>query len=162
MHIGLVETAAGVGGILGAVVAPWIIDRFATGRLTVAIAWSFLPLLVPMALWNSPVVVAARARRSVLLLNPAGNAGIGAYRVAVTPPELHRPGAVDIAVRLDVGDAARAGARRRAAGLARRVGGGPGAGRRWSAGTALIPTLSRSVRSVPRPAVWRRELVAVR
>jgi len=31
VHIGLVETAAGISGILGAIVAPWIIDRFPTG-----------------------------------------------------------------------------------------------------------------------------------
>ena len=30
--------------------APWLIERFATGRLTVVIAWSFLPLVVPMLL----------------------------------------------------------------------------------------------------------------
>ena len=35
VQIGLVETAAGVAGILGAVVAPWIIERVPTGWLTV-------------------------------------------------------------------------------------------------------------------------------
>ena len=87
LHIGLVEAAAGLAGIVGAVLAPWVIERAATGWLTIAIAWSFLPLVVPMALWNQPLVVAA-ALGLGLLLNPAGNAGIGAYRIAVTPPEL--------------------------------------------------------------------------
>ncbi|MFC6341197.1 family 1 glycosylhydrolase, partial [Nocardioides hankookensis] len=86
-QIGLVETAAGVCGILGAIVAPWLIDRVPTGRLTVLIAWSFVPLVVPMVLWNHPAVVAA-ALSVGLFLNPAGNAGIGSYRMAVTPPEL--------------------------------------------------------------------------
>ena len=84
VHIGLVETVAGVCGILGAVAAPAIIDRFATGRLTVVIAWSFTPLVVPMVFFNNPAVVAA-ALGLGLFLNPAGNAGIQSYRLAVTP-----------------------------------------------------------------------------
>ena len=40
-----------------------------------------------MALVNNPAVVAA-ALGIGLFLNPAGNAGIGAYRIAVTPDEL--------------------------------------------------------------------------
>ncbi len=149
VHLGLVETAAGAAGILGAVVAPWIIDRFATGRLTIAIAWSFLPLLVPMALWNSPVVVAA-ALALVLLLNPAGNAGIGAYRLAVTPPELvgrvqsfsqfAGMAAMPLAPVLAGGSLALLGGS--AAILALGV---------VVAGTALIPTLSVAVRRCPGP-----------
>ena len=42
-QIGLVETPAGVFGILGAIAAPWIIDRFATGRLTVVVALELRP-----------------------------------------------------------------------------------------------------------------------
>ena len=52
--IGLVSTAAGVGGILGAIAAPWIIERMPTGALVVTAAWSFVPLAVPMVLWNQP------------------------------------------------------------------------------------------------------------
>ena len=58
LALGLVETAAGVFGILGALVAPWLIERFATGRLTVLVAWSFVPLMVPLVFWNHPAVVA--------------------------------------------------------------------------------------------------------
>ena len=46
-----------------------------------------MPLVVPMVLWNNPAVVAA-ALWLGLLLNPAGNAGIGSYRIAVTPDHL--------------------------------------------------------------------------
>ena len=52
--IGLVSTAAGVGGILGAIAAPWIIERMPTGTLVVTAAWIFVPLAVPMVLWNQP------------------------------------------------------------------------------------------------------------
>jgi predicted MFS family arabinose efflux permease len=153
-QIGLVETAAGLCGILGAVVAPWIIDRTPTGRLTVAIAWSFLPLVVPLALWNQPAVVAA-ALAAGMLLNPAGNAGIGAYRVAVTPPELL--GRVQATSQF-VSMSAMPLAPVLAGALLSGVGGGPaiavlGA---LTAAVALIPTLSTSVRSVPRPAAWER------
>ena len=51
--IGLVSTAAGVGGILGAMAAPWIIERMPTGTLVVTAAWSFVPLVVPMVLWTT-------------------------------------------------------------------------------------------------------------
>ena len=71
LALGLVETAAGACGILGALVAPWLIDRFATGRLTVVVAWSFVPLMVPLVFWNHPAVVGARSAVGVFL-NPAG------------------------------------------------------------------------------------------
>jgi hypothetical protein len=86
--------AAAVFGVLGALVAPWIIERFATGRLTVAAAWSFAPLVVPMIFFNNPVVVAG-ALGTGLLPNPAGNAGIGAYRLAITPDGLQGRNPVD-------------------------------------------------------------------
>ncbi len=153
-QIGLVETAAGVCGILGAVVAPWLIDRVPTGRLTVLVAWSFLPLVVPMALWNHPAVVAA-ALSVGLFLNPAGNAGIGAYRMAVTPPELI--GRVQ-ATNQFVAMAAMPLAPVLAGILLAGVGGGAAVAvlGLLTATVALIPTLSTSVRSVPRPAAWER------
>ena len=72
-----------------------------------------------MALWNQPLVVAA-ALGLGLLLNPAGNAGIGSYRIAVTPPELIGRVQSTIAVRVDVRDAALPDPGRRAARHARR------------------------------------------
>lgn len=156
VHIGLVETAAGASGLLGAIVAPWVIDRAATGRLTVAIAWSSVPLVVPMALWNQPLVVAC-ALVPVLLLNPAGNAGMGAYRIAVTPPELiGRTQSFSQFVGMSTLPLAPVVAGWLLTGL-----GGPDAILALGVASglvALIPTLSRTVRSVPRPAVWRAEI----
>ena len=153
-HIGLVEAVAGLAGIIGAVVAPWLIERTPTGRLTIAVAWSFLPLIVPMALWNEPLVVAA-ALGLGLLLNPAGNAGIGAYRIAITPPELigrvqstaqfASISAMPLAPLL--------------AGALLSSAGGPATVLTLGALVALvacIPTFSRSVRAVPKPAAWER------
>ena len=150
--IGLVETAAGVCGVFGALVAPRIIERTATGRLTVVVAWSFVPLLVPLIFWNNPVVVMISLSTGVFL-NPAGNAGIGSYKMSITPPEII--GRVQSTGQF-LGWSTMP--------LAPVVGGGLLA---WLGGpaamavltvlcalVALIPTLSRTVRSVPKPAEW--------
>lgn len=155
-QIGLAEAAASGCGILGAALAPAIIDRFATGRLTVLIAWSWVPLVVPLALWNHPAVMAATLGVG-LLLNPAGNAGIGAYRLAVTPDELQ--GRVTATMQFTswstmplapvVG------------GLLLTMLGGAGTVLALGAATAassLAITLSRSVREVPRPDRWHTEV----
>ncbi len=91
-----------------------------------------------------------------LFLSPAGNVGIGAYRIAVTPPALidrvqsslqfvsvsAMPLVPVLAGTLVVG-----------------LGGGPAIAVLGvlTAGVALIPTLSRSVRGIPRPALWPTE-----
>ena len=152
VQIGLVETVAGISGILGAIVAPWVIDRFPTGWLTVTVGWTFVPLVVPMVLWNNPAVVAA-ALGLGLFLNPAGNAGIGAYRIAVTPPELQgRIQSTMQFVSMSVMPLSPVLAGQLLAGL----GGGPAVAvlGGLTALVALIPTLSRTVRQVPRPRDW--------
>lgn len=153
LQIGLVEGFAGVCGIVGAVLAPTLVERLATGRLTIAVAWSVLPLVVPMALWNHPAAVAG-ALGATVLLNPAGNAGIQAYRMTVTPPELQgRVQATSQFVSMSMMPLAPAVAGAALTGL-----GGPAAVLLLgglAGAVALLPTLSRTVRSVPRPAVWR-------
>lgn len=154
VQIGLVEAAIGACGILGALAAPWLIDRVATGTLTVLVAWSFVPLSIPLALWNHPVAMATAASVG-LFLNPAGNAGVGSYRIAITPPELI--GRVQSAMQFTS---------MLAMPLAPAVAGAllTGLGGRdavfaltaLTALVALIPTLAPSVRSVPRPAEWAR------
>jgi hypothetical protein len=150
--IGLTDAAAGACGILGALAAPTIIDRFPTGWLTVAVGWSFVPLMVPVIFWNHPAVVAL-SLGSGLLLNPAGNAGIGSYRIAITPLELQ--GRVTSTMQftswMTIPFAPLLG------GALLGELGGPAAVAVLTvtaATVAMIPTLSRSVRSVPRPASW--------
>lgn len=153
VEIGLVEGAAGVCGLAGAFLAPVLIERVRTGRLTIAVAWSVVPLVVPMALWNHPVAVAA-ALGATVLLNPAGNAGIQAYRMAVTPAELQgRVQATTQWVSMSMmplapvlAGAALTGLGGSAAVLVLGVA---------AALTALMPTMSSTVRSIPRPAQWR-------
>jgi predicted MFS family arabinose efflux permease len=153
-RIGLVSTFAGVGGILGALAAPYVIDRLRTGTLTVAVGWMCVLPLVPL-MWWSTWWAAGGAVFAILLLNPSGNAGIGAYRAALTPDDLQgrvgsalsfvTHGAMPLAPVLG--------------GLLLGAFGGPTAiaGLVAASGlVALIPTLSHAMRSVPRPADWPR------
>jgi predicted MFS family arabinose efflux permease len=155
-QIGLVSTAAGIGGILGALAAPSIIDRTRTGVLTVAVAWMCVLPLLPLVWWTTPLA-ACTSVFFLLLLNPAGNAGIGSYRAAMTPDDLQgRVGSAMTFVSMAVMP------------FAPLVGGwmlsdlgGSLAIALLVCGTALgalVPTLSRTIRSVPRPADWHAGL----
>jgi MFS family permease len=153
--LGAVETALGLCGLLGAIVAPRIIARFATGRLTVAVAWSFVPLLVPLIFWDRPAVVVA-ALGPGMFLNAAGNAGIGSYRLTIIPVEL--VGRVR-STSTFIGRSTLALAPVVAGALLSVLSGAATIAvlAVLVAAVALIPTLSRTVRSVPRPAEWTRQ-----
>jgi MFS family permease len=154
--IGLVETVVGVSGLLGAVAAPWIIERVPTGLLATAAGWTLVPIAIPMALWTHPAVVAASFGMGMFLI-PSANAGIGSYRMALTPPRFQ--GRVVSAARFLSTSTMP---------LAPVVGGtlmgwlgGAAAIATLGAltgGVALLVTLSRFVRGVPRPAVWQEQL----
>jgi hypothetical protein len=111
-----------------------------------------VPLLIPLIFWNNPAVVMLSLSTGVFL-NPAGNAGIGSYKLAITPADL--VGRVQstsqflnwstLPLAPVLGGALLAAL------------GGPVAMTVLAvlcAAVALIPTLSRTVRSVPRPAQW--------
>lgn len=152
VHIGLVETAAGVSGILGALAAPRLITTIPTGTLTVLVAWSWVPLMVPLALFNTPLT-AALCLSAGIFLNPAGNSGIYAYRIHLTPPELN--GRVHATMQFAAYSTMPLFPL--IAGGLLAVAGGPTAVSILIAATAavaLIPTLSHHVRSVPRPTNW--------
>ncbi|WP_426245778.1 MFS transporter [Nocardioides sp. LHG3406-4] len=158
-HIGLVETAAGIGGILGALVAPYVIDRVATGRLTVGVSWGLALPLVPMVWWASPLVVGV-CSFFFLFLNPIGNAGIGAYRLAQTPDRLQ--GRVSASAQF-LAVALMPLAPILGAGLLHRYG-GPWAVAILLAATIVLAaylTASKSVRCVPRPSEWRERALVV-
>lgn len=153
-QIGLVSTAAGVGGLLGAALAPSLIHRLPTGALTVIIGWMCCLPLVPLT-WSSSPAVACACTFLFMLLNPVGNAGIGSYRMAVTPDRLQ--GRVSSASQF---------ASMSIMPLSPILGG-------WlldqhggdtsmvvlvtaSALLAVLLTSSRSIRSVPKPSEWDR------
>jgi predicted MFS family arabinose efflux permease len=85
--IGLVETAAAVAGLLGALVAPLILRRAPTGSLTIVFTLVMAVLIVPQA-WATNVVVVGALLAAGTFLVPANNAGISAYMVSVVPDEL--------------------------------------------------------------------------
>ena len=150
--IGLVEAFSGLGGVLGAVAAPFIIDRVRTGHLMVATAWVWVPLLLPLVFWSSPLLIGAMLCLG-LVLNPAGNAAGQSYRVAITPEDLQ--GRIASSAQFlsftTIPLAPLLG------GWLLQTYGGATATLVLLVGTglaALIPTLSRSVRSVPRPRDW--------
>lgn len=152
LHIGLVETTSAAAGILGALLAPRMIRRLPTGWLTIGVAWSPLPLAIPMAFWPHPAVVAA-ALAGVLLLNPAGNAGMASYRLRITPPELvgRLQAASQFVSMLPLPLAPVL------AGLLLHTWGGRDGVLLAAAAcglSALVPTASRLVRAVPRPDRW--------
>jgi len=153
-QIGLVSTFAGVGGIVGALAAPYVIDRLRTGTLTVAVAWMCVLPLVPLVWWSTPLGACVSVFL-ILLLNPAGNAGIGSYRAAITPDALQgRVGAAMGFVSMSVMPFAPL-----LGGVMLTTFGGTSAVTALVAVTALgalVPTLSRSIRSVPRPRDWER------
>ena len=153
-QIGLAEAAIGAFGILGALAAPWLIERMTTGHLTILVAWSFVPLSIPLAFWTHPAVMALAASVG-LFLNPAGNAGFASYRMAITPPELvgRVQSAAQFVSMLSIPLApALAGA------LLSTVDGSAAILTITAllAAAALIPTFARSVRTIPRPADWPR------
>ncbi|GAA5107538.1 MFS transporter [Alloalcanivorax gelatiniphagus] len=153
-QIGLVSTAAGVGGIIGAMLAPSLIHRMPTGRLTVLIGWMCCLPLVPLTM-SSSVGTACASTFFLLLLNPVGNAGIGSYRMAVTPAHLQgRVGSTSQFVSMSVMPLAPL-----LGGYLLEHQGGTAAITALVAASALLAVLltsSRSIRSVPRPAEWVR------
>lgn len=151
-QIGLVSTAAGAGGLLGAAIAPALIERTRTGLLTVTIAWMCALPLVPLIWWSQPVVVAA-CTFGLLVLNPAGNAGISSYRMAMTPAGLQgRVGSASRFASMSVMPLAPL-----LGGYLLTHTGGHTAVAALVAATALLAVLvtaSRSIRSVPSPRQW--------
>jgi hypothetical protein len=110
--------------------------------------------LVPLTLWSGPAVACA-CTFFFLLLNPVGNAGIGSYRMAVTPD--HLQGRVSSASQF---------ASMSVMPLSPLLGGwllerlgGESTMSILVACTALLALLlssSRSIRSVPKPSEWVR------
>lgn len=152
-QIGLVETMAGAAGILGALCAPWIIDRTRTGVLMVVESWLFVPLLVPMAVWNRPWVVGSAVALG-LFANPATNAGLSAYAQSILPRELlGRYSSTMQFVSMSTMPLSPL-----LAGVLLSAVGGEEAVLALAvpvALVALLPTLSRTIWGIPRPAAWR-------
>jgi predicted MFS family arabinose efflux permease len=151
--IGATESAAGVAGILGALAGPSLIDRWPTGWLTIVSIWALVLAVLPLVFTVDPWVVGGCLMVG-LFLNPIGNAGVAAYRVLMTPDDLQ--GRTHTAVMFIATLAMPLGAP--LGGVLMSTVGGQAAMATVLALTAvgaLQLTLSRSIRSVPRPDRWR-------
>ncbi len=154
--IGAVSTAAGIGGILGAAIAPRVIESMATGRLAMTIAWSCVLPVVPLIWFSSPWAVGAAAF-FLLLLNPSGNAGISAYRMAMTPDRLQaRSSAAGQFLSMSLMPLSPIAG----AALLHHFGGSTAMLALVVASVllALYLSSSRTIREVPHPRVWRAEV----
>ncbi len=80
--IGLIATTEAVGILLGSTLASKISTQFSTGSLAfVANIWSFIALL-PVLIWQSPVLIGA-CYFLWAFIQPANNAALGGYRFSV-------------------------------------------------------------------------------
>jgi predicted MFS family arabinose efflux permease len=151
--IGAAEGAAGMAGIAGALVGPALIERIPTGWLTVLAVWVLVLAVAPLVLTVDPWIVGG-CLMFALFLNPVANAGLDAYRISVTPDEMQgrsQNATMFLAQLAQPVGAPLGGALLAAYGgttaMAIVLG--------LTAIGALQITLSRSIRSVPRPSAWR-------
>lgn len=82
--IGAVYAAAAAAGLLGAMLAPFVIRRIPTGILTIATTLVIAVIITPMAWTQNMVIIGALLAVGMFLL-PANNAGVSAYMAAATP-----------------------------------------------------------------------------
>lgn len=85
--IGLIDTIGAVAGILGAIAAPSLIKRIPTGLPAIGTGVVIVLAIIPMAFTND-VVLIGLLLAAALFLNPAGNAAVSSYMVAITPDRL--------------------------------------------------------------------------
>ncbi|MFF5078496.1 MFS transporter [Actinoplanes sp. NPDC000266] len=85
--IGLAETVIGVGGLLGALAAPYIQRRLGLRALVRVICWLAVALLAGAALLTSSLAAAVPLAVTVFL-GPAANAALFGYQAAITPDHL--------------------------------------------------------------------------
>ena len=85
--IGVIDTMGAVSGLVGSVAAPALVSRVPTGRLTIIAGLVLTLAVMPIAFTDSPLVVGGLFALA-LFLNPASNASLGAYQVAITPDRL--------------------------------------------------------------------------
>ena len=150
--IGAAEGAAGVAGVLGALAGPSLINRLPTGWLTIATLWVLVLALAPTVFTVNPWIVGGCMAAALFLL-PMANAGIGAYRIAITPDEMQ--GRASTATMFLAELAQPAGPP--VGGVLLAGLGGPAATTAvlaMAAVGALLVTLSGSIRAVPRPDAW--------
>jgi predicted MFS family arabinose efflux permease len=85
--IGLLETAMGVGGLIGAIAAPKLLARFSTGKITIVASWIVAVIFPATAATTRAAVLILLPALGVFLL-PALNSGLFGYQMLITPDHL--------------------------------------------------------------------------
>jgi len=94
---GAIFATAGIGGVLGSLIAPRIQRRFSFGRALSGVYWSFALIMLLFAVAVSPLLIAA-VLASISLIRPSFNTIQLTYRLALIPEQLQ--GRVNSAFRL--------------------------------------------------------------
>lgn len=85
--IGVAESLIAVGGLLGAMSAPWAQRRLSLAALILLLCWGGTALLA-LAAWQAGSVVMAVPIGLVIFLAPAANASMFARQTLITPDQL--------------------------------------------------------------------------
>lgn len=85
--IGTIDTIGAVSGLCGAMLAPSLIKRVPTGMVSIGTSALIVVAVVPMAFTDNVVLIGLLLALA-LIGNPAGNAAVSSYLVAVTPDRL--------------------------------------------------------------------------
>ncbi len=85
--IGLMLAGAGVGGLLGALSAPWLERHLPTGLVVIGANWVWAVLMIPIAFTTSTLALGI-ILALMAFVGPAWNVVVGAYQLASTPEPL--------------------------------------------------------------------------
>ncbi|MEL4505796.1 MFS transporter [Luteococcus sp. H91] len=85
--IGGMQTAYGLAGLAGALAGPWLLRRARTPTLFIGGILTNCACAAAMAVWPQPHAIIALLCLACLTL-PPGMAGVQAYQLTITPPEL--------------------------------------------------------------------------
>jgi MFS family permease len=86
-EIGVMAAMMGVGGIIGALVAPYLYQRFNTYLSIIGVFWA-VTLLTPFAVFISNGYLMGMLFAAMAFLAPTANTAIATYQLLLTPDEL--------------------------------------------------------------------------
>jgi predicted MFS family arabinose efflux permease len=86
-EIGVMAAMMGVGGILGALIAPYLYQRLNTYLSIIGVFW-ILTLLTPLAVFISSGYIMGILFAAMAFLCPTANTAIATYQLLLTPDEL--------------------------------------------------------------------------
>ena len=96
--VGLMLAGSGVGGVAGALAAPWLQRRISPRAVVIGANWAWAVLFPLFAVLESPFALGA-VFAACAFVGPAWNVVLGAYQLALVPDELRgRVSSVDLLI----------------------------------------------------------------